>query len=244
MQKLYDNKVVLITGGSSGLGKAMGEAFAAEGARVVLTARNEEKLAKTVEEISEKGYFAEYMIADSGNEQDVARVAENILKKYGRVDVLINNAGVGYTGNVDETDVEKFDEIMSTNVKGVFLFCKYIIPSMKQQKDGYIVNISSGAGKNGIPGMAAYCASKFAVAGFSEALAQEVRNHNVRVSVVYPGSINTDFHLRFSGPKDEETKMIMMQPQDIAQTVLHIVSQPHRYWIFDVTMRAFLRGNK
>lgn len=244
MEKSLNNKVVVVTGGSSGLGRAMGRIFAAEGARVVLIARNEAKLAQVVEEMYAEGYSAEYMTADVACEEDVSRVVGRIEAKFGRVDVLINNAGIGYTGNVDETDMGKFDEIMNTNVRGVFLFCKYIIPIMKQQKDGYIVNISSGAGKNGIPGMAAYCASKFAVAGFSEALAQEVRNHNIRVSVVYPGSINTDFHLRFSGPKDEETKKIMMQPEEIAQTVLHIVSQPHRYWIFDVTMRAFLRGNK
>jgi short-subunit dehydrogenase len=244
MQKTLEGKVAVITGGSSGLGKAMGEVFAREGAEVILIARNAERLVHAKEELSQKGYKVNCMTADAGKEDDVAGVIANIREKYGKIDILINNAGIGYTGSVDETDTVKFDEIMNTNVRGVFLFCKYIIPIMKQQKDGYIVNISSGAGKSGIPNMAAYCASKFAVAGFSEALAQEVRNHNIRVSVVYPGSINTDFHLRFSGAKDEETKKNMMQPGEIAETVLHIVSQPHRYWIFDVTMRAFLRGNK
>ncbi|MFP4499156.1 MAG: SDR family oxidoreductase, partial [Vulcanimicrobiota bacterium] len=122
------------------------------------------------------------------------------------------------------------------------LMCRYIYPHMKKKKDGFILNISSGAGKNGIPNMAGYCASKFAVAGFSEALALEAKPNDVRVSVLYPGSINTGFHEKIGAEPPNQKKQAMMQPEDIAGTVYHTVIQPRRYWVFEIVMRAFYMG--
>lgn len=240
-----DGKVALVTGGSSGVGKAVAWKLASEGAIVVICARAEEKLNSVALEMQEKGLQVFTHPGDVANEEDAGRIVEDVMARFEKIDFLINCAGVGYVSPVEETTTERFDEMMGTNVRGVFLMTKFILPSMKKRRFGYIINISSGAGKNGIPNMSAYCASKYAVRGFSEAVALEARDYDVKVSILYPGSINTGFHLNIRGHElDQATKDTMMQPEDIAETVHHMLIQPARYWIFDVTTRAFLRGRK
>ena len=140
--------------------------------------------------------------------------------------------------------LEKFDEMMNTNVRGVFLMTKYVLPHMKKEKDGYIINISSGAGKNGIAGMAGYCASKFALMGFTQSVALEAKPFDVRVSVICPGSTNSEFHEKIGSFPDEKKREDMIQSEDIADTIYHMVIQPKRYWIFEVVTRGFLMGRK
>ncbi len=242
MEKTLDGKVVIITGGSSGVGKATGKKLGQEGAIVVLVARGEERLLKAKEELRKEGIEVHIHKADVSSENDVKRVVSEVLAYYKRIDILINNAGLGYTGPVEDLEVEKYDQMMNTNMKGVFLFTKHVLPSMKKDKSGYILNIASGAGKNGIKNMASYCASKFAVGGFSEAVALEAKPYDVRVSVLYPGSINTDFHKNIRADFKEEDGRTMQQPEDIAETVYHILTCPTRYWIFELTTRSFLKG--
>lgn len=244
MNDSLHGKIAIVTGGSSGLGKAIARKLAQEGAEVIITARNERRLLESKEEMRKQGLRVHAQKMDVGNEDDVKRVVDEVISQHKRIDILVNNAGVGFKGPVDTMETEKFDLMMNTNVRGVFLMTKYVLPHMKSQRSGYIINISSGAGKSGIPNLAVYCASKYAVAGFSEAVAQEARQFDVRVSVVYPGSINTDFHTNFGESLDDATKEIMMQPEDVAETIYHAIVQPLRYWIFDITMRAFLRGKK
>ena len=242
MEKPLQGKVAIITGGSSGVGKATARKLGQEGAIVILVARGIRRLKNAKDELKNEGIEVHVQLADVASEEDVKRVVDEVLSYHKKIDILINNAGLGYTGPVEDLDVEKYDRMMNTNMKGVFLFTKHVLPSMKKQKSGYILNIASGAGKNGIKNMASYCASKFAVGGFSEAVALEAKPYDVRVSVLYPGSINTDFHKNIRSDFSEEDGKTMQQPEDIAETVFHILSCPERYWIFEITTRSFLKG--
>ena len=243
MDKMLKGKTAIITGGSSGVGKATAYKLGKMGAVVILVARNRDKLLKVKEEFKKEGIEVHIQSADVGKEEDVKRVVEEVLSYHKKIDFLINNAGLGFTGAVEDVPIEKYDLMMNTNMRGVFLFTKYVLPAMKKQKDGYIINISSGAGKNGIKNMSVYCASKFAVVGFSEAVALEAKPFDVKVSVICPGSINTNFHNNFRHFSEEDGKT-MQQPEDIAETIYHLVTSPKQYWIFELTTRAFLRGRK
>lgn len=242
MDKPLQGKIAVITGGSSGIGKETARKLGHEGAVIIITARDINRLNKVKDELKIEGIEVHAQSADVASEEDVKRVVSEVLSYHKRIDILINNAGIGYTGPVEDLEVEKYDRIMNTNMKGVFLFTKHVLPVMKKQKSGYILNIASGAGKNGIKNMAAYCASKFAVGGFSEAVALEAKPYDVRVSVIYPGSVNTDFHKNFRADFISANDEAMQQPQDIAETVFHILTCPERYWIFDISTRSFLKG--
>lgn len=232
--------VVVITGGSSGLGKAAAKRLGQSGAIVYILARTQSRLQETERELKAKGYSVISIKTDIASSMQVKQAIDRIIEEQGKIDYLINNAGIGYMGAVEEMDTKKYDEMFNTNMKGVFNMVRHVLPHMKERKSGYIINISSGAGLNGIPQMAVYCATKFALRGFSEALAQEAKPFNIRVSIINPGSINTPFHINFKGTEpDQKTKESMMQPEDIAETIHHMIIQPERYWIFDVTTRAF-----
>ena len=185
----FDNKVVIVTGGSRGIGEAIVLAFAQKGADVVvadvLPADNVvRKLQNTHRCLAVK--------TDVTSLQSVQHMVSKTLDEFGRIDVLVNNAGVIRIELVEEFPVEEWDRIMNVNVKGIFLCCKSIIPHMKNQRSGKIVNISSVAGKSGYARHAAYCASKFAVIGFTQSLAKELAEYNINVNAVCPGIIYTD----------------------------------------------------
>lgn len=240
---LLQGKVAIVTGGSSGIGLCTGHVLARNGATSVLVARRESVLREAVESILSKGWSAEYYAADVGQEDDVAGVIEGVIRKFGKIDILVNNAGLGYRGAIDELPVAFFDEMMRTNVRGAYLFTRYALQFMKKQKSGYIVYISSGAGKNGIAELSGYCASKFAIMGLSESVALEAKPFNVKVSILCPGSTNTEFHRNMTPPL-EESQRVMIQPEDIAETIFHMVTTPDTYWIYEVNTRAFLKGRK
>ena len=147
------------------------------------------------------------------------------VKEFGGLDILVNNAGIGtFRTTVDETSPEDFRAVLETNLFGVFYCCHEAIPQMKQRGGGYIINISSLAGANPHPRMAAYNASKFGLNGFSEALMQEVRHDNIKVSYIMPGSVNTEF----GGDEPSDAKSWQLQPQDIAQVVMDLLEYPDR----------------
>lgn len=240
--EILNGKVAIVTGASSGMGAAIAGALAQNGASSVLVARRESSLKEIVERIRKDGHEASYFTGDVGEEDDAARIVQEVEKRHGRIDILVNNAGVGYRGPVEALDVSRFDEMMKTNVRGSFLFTKYALTVMKGQKSGYIIYISSGAGRNGIAEMSGYCASKFAIMGLSESVALEAKPFDVKVSVICPGSTNSEFHGRIGSTPTEESRAAMIQPEDIAETVLHLLSTPDRYWVYEVTARAFLKG--
>lgn len=218
-------EIAIVTGGTRGIGRAIAESLVSAGARVAITARNEQELSNTVSQLNRigPGDAAAY-VCDVRNYEQVKSVFANVGRDFGGVDVLVNNAGVGVFKTVESTSVEQFRSVLETNLFGVFYCCHEAIPLMKKRGGGYIINISSLAGTNAHPEMAAYNASKFGLNGFSEALMQEVRHDGIKVSYIMPGSVNTEF----GGDEPSAQKSWQLQPADIARVVLDLLAHPDR----------------
>jgi 3-oxoacyl-[acyl-carrier protein] reductase len=214
------NKSALVTGGTKGIGRAIAESLIKTGARVAITARHEDEIAQAVLQLNAIGPgTATGHVCDLRDYNQVKSVFANLDS----LDILINNAGVGIFGSVESMSVEDFRAVLETNVFGVFYCCHEAIPLMKK-RGGYIINISSLAGANPHAEMAAYNASKFGLNGFSEALMQEVRQDNIKVSYIMPGSVNTEF----GGDEPSDQKSWQLQPSDIAQVVIDLLEFPDR----------------
>lgn len=217
-------KAAIITGGTKGIGYAIAEALVKEGAGVLICGRSRTDVQSAAERLLKIGKV-EAVSCDVRNEEHVRMLFEHCAATFGRVDILINNAGVGYFGKtVEETTSAEFRQTLETNLFGVFYACHYAIPHLKRRGGGYIINISSLAGQNPHPRMAAYNASKFGLNGFSEALMQEVRQDNIKVSYICPGSVNTSF----GGDTASDEKAWQLQPADIAEVVLDLLKMDAR----------------
>ena len=215
--------IALVTGGTRGIGDAIAKSLANAGATVVITARDENAIRRTVEELKKVGGAAGY-VCDVRDYEQVRSVFAQVARDLGGVDILVNNAGVGTFDTVESTSVEDFRAVLETNLFGVFYCCHEAIPLMKQRGGGYIINISSLAGTNAHPRMAAYNASKFGLNGFSEALMQEVRHDGIKVSYIMPGSVNTEF----GGDEPGDEKSWQLQPDDVARGVMDLLEYPAR----------------
>ena len=214
-------KVAVVTGGTKGIGRAIAKALVDAGASVAITARNQDEITKAVSQINRRSRgMAKGYVCDVRDYNQV----KSLFAEVGVVDILINNAGVGIFASVESMSVEDFRTVLETNVFGVFYCCHEAIPLMKQRGGGYIINISSLAGANAHPHMAAYNASKFGLNGFSEALMQEVRHERIKVSYIMPGSVNTEF----GGDEPSDQKSWQLQPSDIAQVVMDLLQYPER----------------
>jgi len=219
-----NSKVAVVTGGTKGIGYGIAEALAKNGAAVFICGRNVRDVADAIEKLSSSGK-ANGTVCDVRSEGDVQAMLSGCAQAFGGVDILINNAGIGYFGKtVEELTAEEFRQTLETNLFGVFYACHHAIPLMKQRGGGYIINISSLAGQNAHPKMAAYNASKFALNGFSEALMQEVRHEGIKVSYICPGSVNTDF----GGDTASPEKAWQLQPADIAEAIIDLLSFDRR----------------
>jgi 3-oxoacyl-[acyl-carrier protein] reductase len=217
-------KIAVVTGGTKGIGYAIAEALAKAGASVFVSSRTREDIEKAVEKLSEIGTAAG-KLCDVRDEGQVRAMFESCEKRFGGVDILINNAGMGiFSKTVEEMSGDEFRQTLETNLFGVFYACHHAIPIMKRRGGGYVFNISSLAGQNAHARMAAYNASKFGLNGFSEALMQEVRHDNIKVSYICPGSVNTYFG--DDTPTDE--KAWQLQPEDIAQVVMDLLAMNDR----------------
>jgi 3-oxoacyl-[acyl-carrier protein] reductase len=220
----YKGKTAIVTGGTKGIGRAIAEALAAEGMNVCVGARNVDEVKQAVRELEGAGASATGAACDVRVYEEVEALVAHAVEEFGGVDVLVNNAGVGLFKPVEETSPEEFRAVLETNLFGVFYGCRAVIPVMKGRGGGYIVNVSSLAGANPHPRMAAYNASKFALNGFSEALMQEVRHDRIKVSYVMPGSVNTEF----GGGTVSEENAWQLQPEDIARVVVDLLRHDRR----------------
>ena len=215
--------VGIVTGGSKGIGLAIARAFLDRGMQVTISARKDADLAAASRTL-EGGERVHAVRADVRDPADAQRLVDDTVKRFGGVDVLVNNAGIGKFANVADMSLDDWRQIFETNLSGVFHCTRAAIPAMKKRGAGFIINVSSLASKNAFVNGAAYCASKSALNAFSEALMQEVRHDNIRVSYVLPGSVSTGFGDRgSSGEADWK-----LAPEDVARVVVDLIAHDQR----------------
>ncbi|MBD0373236.1 MAG: SDR family oxidoreductase [Pyrinomonadaceae bacterium] len=220
-----NGKAAIVTGGTKGIGRGIALALVREGVNVCISARNEEEIEQAIGELSEAGEGAVAGAAcDVRDYEQVKALVAHAVSEFGGLDILVNNAGIGIFGTVEELSPEDFRAVLETNLFGVFYCCHEAIPQMKRRGGGYIINISSLAGANPHPRMAAYNASKFGLNGFSEAMMQEVRHDGIKVSYIMPGSVNTEF----GGDTPDESKSWQLQAEDIARVCLDLLHHDER----------------
>lgn len=219
---MESKKVILITGASKGIGKAIAESLGTDH-RLVLFARNSSLLEEIAKNIQNKGGEVFAISGDVTRESDVKNTVQKIIDKYGTIDVLINNAGIGKFNRVDKITTEDFEEVYKVNVLGTFFFTKYVSPIMIKKMSGQIINIASVAGLNGFKGGTAYASSKFAVVGFTESLREDLKQYGIAVTAVCPGGVLTTF-----GGRDVEQKAsqdYLLLPEDVARTIRYLVEE-------------------
>jgi 3-oxoacyl-[acyl-carrier protein] reductase len=218
-------KIAIVTGGTKGIGRGIAEALVREGVNVCISARSRNEIDNTVGNLLALGKArVTGLVADVCNYAQVKSLFELTAIEFGGIDILVNNAGIGMFQTVEETSPEDFRAILETNLFGVYYCCHEAIPLMKKRGGGYIINISSLAGANPHPKMAAYNASKFGLNGFSEALMQEVRHDGIKVSYIMPGSVNTEF----GGDSPSDKNAWQLQPSDIARVVVDLLHHDDR----------------
>jgi NAD(P)-dependent dehydrogenase (short-subunit alcohol dehydrogenase family) len=229
----FSGKIAVITGGTSGMGRATAVAFAREGAKVVLSGRREKEGLAVVEEIAKAGGTAHFVRADVAKEADVKRLVEQTVAKFGRLDVAFNNAGVEWTGALTEASEADYRRVFDINVWGVITGMKYEIAAMLKTGGGAIVNTSSVGGHNGMAGVSLYIATKHAVEGLTKSAALEFATQNIRVNAIAPAAIVTEMIDRFVGGEDSEQgkKLAAMHPvgrmgrgEEVASAVLYLAS--------------------
>ena len=226
-----ENQIAVVTGAGRGIGRAIAVELARLGARVALAARSRSELEATAQRI---GDAASVVPTDVRKKEELQRLFEQVSAAVGRVDILVNAAGIGIFGPVVEFRDEDFENLIDTNLRGIFSACRLVLPSMIERRSGHIINIASIAGKVGSANHAVYCASKFAVVGFTESLAEEVRQYGIRASVICPGSTDTRFSAETSAGKARER---MLRPEDVAHAVRAIVTQESNSFISEIVMR-------
>lgn len=231
------DQVAVVTGAARGIGRAISRQLASMGAQVILAARDTDQLERVKREIEAEGGVAgiaqlELTEEVSTEEVSVAKLARLVESQYRRCDILVNNAGIGLMGKpLHEMAPNDWDTLMGTNLRGPYLMIRVFAPLMIAAKSGHIVNISSLAGRNPLANGAAYSASKWGLNGLTYSVAEELRQHNIRVSVIAPGSVNTGFG-RNGGNSDKK-----IQPEDVARVVAMLVTQAPQSFVSEVLLR-------
>lgn len=226
------NKVAIITGGASGIGRAIAEALLEEEVNVVISSRRTSLLDDTVQEFNKR--FAATCVAvpaDVRVKSDLTKLVDATLTKFGQIDYLINNAGLGVTDRIIDCSEENWDRVLDTCTKGTFLLSQAVLPAMQAQKSGFIINIASQASKNGYAEAGPYCAAKFGVLGFGLALQEEVRDFGIKVHSLCPGLVQVP-----AASVKEDEMSGWLQPEDLAQSVLFLLKQPKRVHFDNIGM--------
>ena len=238
MAERLQNKVAVITGASAGIGQACARALAREGTRLVLTARRQDRLEQLVAEAKHLGSDGVFVIGDAREEDTARQTVEQAMNAFGRIDILINNAGVGNYKNLVDTSLEDYDEMMDSNVRSTFLFTRHAVPVMIKQHEGLVLMISSMAGVYGFAGEAVYCATKFAQIGFAQALDKELRPHGIKVGTICPGGVKTEFAIGKGRTEAGVEQSDMLEAEDVAQAVLFACTQSPASRIIQIQMRT------
>lgn len=242
MPNKLQGKVAIITGASAGIGQASARALAGEGASLVLTARRQDRLETLAREITALGGKATIVAGDAREEDTAVRTVQAATAAYGRIDILINNTGVGNYKSLVATSAADYDEMMDTNVRSTFLFSRHVVPVMQQQKSGTILMISSMAGVYGFGGEAVYCMTKFAQVGFAQALDRELRESGIKVGAICPGGVKTEFAIGKGRTEEGVRQSNMLDPEDVAAVVLLACTQSPKSRIIEVQMRTMAEG--
>jgi NADP-dependent 3-hydroxy acid dehydrogenase YdfG len=226
------NKVALITGASAGIGRACARALAGEGAKLALTARRQGRLEELVAEAKKAGSEAVFVVGDAREEETARKTVERAVSAFGRIDILINNAGMGNYKNLVDTSADEYDEMMDSNVRSSFLFTRHVVPVMIKQHEGLVLMLSSMAGVYGFAGEAVYCATKFA----------QVGPHGIKVGAICPGGVKTEFAIGKGRTETGVKDSGMLEAEDVAQAVLFACTQSQSARIIQIQMRTMAEG--
>ncbi|MEO8806455.1 MAG: SDR family oxidoreductase [Burkholderiaceae bacterium] len=234
----FAGKSVIVTGASAGIGQASARALAREGARLVLSARRQDRLDSLINEVRSLGGEAIAVVGDARDEATAVQTVEAAMKAYGSIDILINNVGVGNYKKLIDTSLEDYVEMMDVNVRSTFLFSRHVVPVMMKQGEGLILMISSMAGVYGFPGEAVYCATKFAQVGFAEGLDKELRPYGIKVGTICPGGVKTEFALGKGRTEAGVKQSEMLEAEDVAAAVLFACAQSAGSRVIQIRMRT------
>ena len=229
-----DGKVAIVTGAGRGIGRSIARALVESGVKTSLAARSAHELDLVREEIEAMGGQAVCFPTDIGSEAEAVALVRDTVDHFGRLDILINNAGLGIFGSLVDTSTEVWDDIMRVNARGPFILCRESIPHLKKQKRSYIVNISSVVGVKGYVNQSAYAASKHALMGMTKALAREVRDLGIRVHAICPGGVDTQL---VGNARPDLDKSVLMHPEEIADVVLFLVTRAGNAVIDEIHLR-------
>lgn len=237
---LLEGQVAFITGASRGIGRAIAIAFAKEGARIGASARNEEQLAELSSEIRDMDGVCVTASMDLRSEESIKAAVNKFRTELGPTDLLVNNAAVIELSTITNTTTEAWDNLMDTNIRGLFITCREVLPQMMDRKSGRIINISSMAGRRGYPEQGAYCASKHALVGLSKVLAIETQEYGIRVHMLSPGGVLTGLSsdLRASRGESEESPD-WMTSEEVAEAALYLCSQTGAAFTDELVLRRF-----
>ncbi len=229
------NKVAVVTGAGKGIGRETAKSLAKEGANIVIASRTMTDLQSLAREIGNMGRKALPVQMDISRESEIKNLIQEAARKFGGIDILINNAGIGRFGRIEELATLDWDDMFETNLRGMFICTREALPHLKRKTESFVINIASIAGKNAFVGGAGYAATKWGVLAFSKCLLLEERKSGVRVLAICPGSVDTRFFHHPSLPNPDREKIL--QPEDVAQTIIEAIKLPQRAMVSEIDIR-------
>lgn len=239
MGSVLKDKLVVVTGGAKGLGRAISLAFARAGADIAAISRTQEDLNRICDEVKALGRRVMTRCGDISVEKDVSAFVDDVVKEFGRIDFLVNNAATYLEKRVGETSLDEWNDVIGVNLTGTFLVTRAAVEQMKMQRSGHIFTISSVGGRIGLSGKSAYCASKFGVTGFSKALAKELREYGIKVQIIYPYYV--DSYGEIDWLKEDKEKTRMVRAEDLADMIVYHASLPLNVLTEDIVFDPYIQ---